>query len=337
MIGGLKRVDVVSNCESGNVPEYVIHSEQPLILKGLVVKWPLVQAGLNSFHNADRYLRRFYSGKPVVLYKAAAEKQGRFFYNDDCTALDFETAKAPLDLILDEIANASGLPDSPAYYVGSTTIDTWLPGFRGENDLDLNHLDPLVSLWLGNRSRVAAHFDAPNNLACCAVGHRRFTLFPPNQVENLYVGPLHFTPSGQAISMVDFQSPDLEKFPKFTTALANAYVAELEPGDALFLPPMWWHHVEALDDLNILINYWWRKAPSYTDPPLDVLYHAMLSIRDLPASEKKAWKQLFDHYIFDAQDSKYDYIPEKARGFLDPLNSARARQLRTWLLNRLNR
>lgn len=331
------KVREINDCQPGAIPEGVIHSEEPVVLRGLVNEWPLVRAGLGSDREADGYLRKFYSGRPVVLYKAAAEKQGRFFYSEDCSALDFETGRASLDAVLDEIRQASDKTDAPAYYVGSTTVDTCLPGFRADNDLNLNRLNPLVSIWLGNRSRISAHFDAPNNIACCAVGHRRFTLFPPNQVENLYVGPLHFTPSGQSISMVDFHDPDFERFPKFATALANAQVAELKPGDAIFVPSMWWHHVEGLDSFNVLINYWWRLAPGHADPPTDVLHHAMLSIRELPDHEKQAWRRLFDHYVFGAQENKYDHIPESARGFLDPLDETRARQLRSWLLNKLNR
>ena len=113
--------------------------------------------------------------------------------------------------------------------VGSTTVDTCLPGFRGENDLGFGERQPLVSIWLGNRTRIAAHHDLPDNIACVVVGHRRFTLFPPEQLENLYIGPLDFTPAGQAISMVDFAKPDLQRFPKFAEAARHAHVAELSP------------------------------------------------------------------------------------------------------------
>ena len=68
---------------------------------------------------------------------------------------------------------------------------------------------------------------------------------------------MEHTPSGQTISLVDFAQPDLQRFPKFAQALEHAVVAELGPGDALFIPSMWWHHVESLSDFNLLVNYWW--------------------------------------------------------------------------------
>ena len=89
--------------------------------------------------------------------------------------------------------------------------------------------------------------------------------------------------AGQSISLVDFAKPDFEAYPKFRQALDAAQVVELEPGDAILIPSMWWHHVESLDDMNILINYWWRNTPAYMGSPVNVLQHAIMGIRDLPS------------------------------------------------------
>src|SRR6201999_1875668 len=129
---------------------------------------------------------------------------------------------------------------------------TYLPGLGAENGLALNDPmfeanPPTVSIWLGNRTLAATHYDLSNNIACCMVGHRRFTLFPPDQVANLYPGPLEPTPGGQVVSMVDFRDPDRARYPRFAEAEAAGQVAELDPGDILFYPALWWHQVEALD------------------------------------------------------------------------------------------
>ncbi len=198
----------------------------------------------------------------------APEIEGRFFYNEDLSGFNFKSVKIRLDAVLDEITRHAASPRPPSIYVGSTTIDTALPGFREHNDVDLGPRNALASIWIGNRTRIAAHHDLPDNLACVVAGHRRFTLFPPEQLANLYVGPLDLTPAGQAISLVDFAKPDYARFPRFAQAEQAARVAELGPGDAIFIPSMWWHHIESLDAFNVLVNYWWRQSPAYMDAPI---------------------------------------------------------------------
>jgi hypothetical protein len=114
-------------------------------------------------------------------------------------------------------------------------------------------------------------------------------------------------------------------------------VAELEPGDILFYPALWWHHVEALDGFNAMVNYWWNVSPAFMDSPQNTLLHAMLSLRDRPEAEKRGWQALFDYYIFGPSDRPTAHLPEAARGPLAPLDDLGARRLRAMLLNKLNR
>ena len=152
--------------------------------------------------------------------------------------------------------------------------------------MPLMDADVRPRLWLGNAFLTPAHIDELDNLACVVGGRRRFTLFPPEQVRNLYIGPLDFTPAGAPVSMVSLKAPDFERFPRFRDALAAARVADLEPGDALFIPAVWWHHVESFDVVNMLVNYWWQQ-PAYMLPdrvsPTKTMLHALLSMRHLPA------------------------------------------------------
>ena len=332
-----KSVKVISGLGPDSVPAEVLCSTEPLLLKGMLAEWPIVKAARTSAQAADLYIREFYQGATVGAFFSAAGGGGRVFYNQDLTGFNFQRVMTKLDAVLNKIQQHSYEEQPPAFYVGSTTVDTCLPGFRAENDIEFGDIDPLASIRLGNRTRVAAHYDVPDNIACCAVGRRRFTLFPPSEVANLYPGPLDFTPAGQAISMVDFHQPDYEKHPKFRDAIKNAQVAEMEPGDAIFIPSMWWHHVEALSSLNVLINYWWRPSPAYMDTPLNVLNHALLSLRDLPKDQRQAWHELFKYYVFDFDKDTVTHIPEDKRGVLSPMDEMTARKLRAQLLSKLNR
>lgn len=322
--------------------ESLLALDEPVILRGLAADWPLVQAGRASPREAAAYLRRFDTGRPVTGYVGDPAIKGRFHYDETATSLNFAAKRISLGDFLNLLLGQLGDVAGPAYYLGSTDLDDYLPGFRAENDLlphgpVFNHHPPLASIWIGNRTIASAHHDMSNNAAVCAVGRRRFTLFPPDQVANLYPGPLAPTPGGQVVSMVDFTAPDLTAYPRFAAALAAGSVAELEAGDVIVYPALWWHHVEALNDFNVLVNYWWNPVPTFMDTPMDTVLHAFLSLRDRPAQEKRAWRAMFDYYVFGDAEAVAAHLPVPARGPLAPLDEAGARQLRAYLLNRLNR
>lgn len=336
MLAIANNIREISGVDPNALPDDIVEAAQPIVLRGLVAQWGVVRAGAQSADAARTYLRRFYRDATVTAMLGAPSIEGRFFYNDDLTGLNFRAVRTRFDTVLDEIARHEGVEKAPAIYVGSTTIDTCLPEFRAENDLGFGERQPLASIWLGNRTRIAAHFDLPDNIACVVCGHRRFTLFPPEELANLYVGPFDLTPAGQVISLVDFARPDFDRFPKFADALRSAQVAELGPGDALFIPSMWWHHIEALDSFNVLVNYWWRRSPRWMDTPTNALLLAIMTVRDLPPAQREAWRKHFEHYVFGAGDPA-SHIPPHARRSLSPLDADMARELRARLLQNLNR
>ena len=320
----------------------LVASGLPAIVKGAASHWPLVQAGLRSPEAAMSYLRSFDCGKPVTAYLGASAINGRFHYNEAVTGMNFSAERMTLGVFLDRLRDHREDGNPPALYIGSTDVDEYLPGLRDDNDLapsdDLfaRH-PPLASVWIGNRTIAATHYDMSNNAAVCVAGRRRFTLFPPDQVGNLYPGPLEPTPGGQVVSMVDLGAPDLDRYPRFSEALRHAEVADLEPGDVLVYPALWWHNVEALSPFNILVNYWWNAAPAHADTPMNTLLHALLSLRDRSDGEKQAWRAMFDHYVFGPAATAGAHLPEGSRGALGPLDPAGARRLRAYLLNRFNR
>jgi hypothetical protein len=324
-------VDTLEGCEPGDIPAHVFESDVPVVLKGLVADWPAVKACDESPETAARYLSGFWSDRPVNVLVSDGRNKGRFFYNEDCTGFNFAGGSAPLPLVFRKLAEQPDDETAQTIYVGCASVDQSLPGFRKDNHLSVPRSDVAVNAWLGNKSRISAHFDFPDNIACVVAGRRRFTLFPPEQIDNLYIGPLDMTPAGQAISLVDLADPDLDRFPKFEEALRFARTCELQPGDAIFIPSMWWHHVESLSRFNMLVNYWWCSTPAVMGAPMDALMHAILSIREIPEPQRKVWKALFDRYVFSPGDSVYSHIPEPGRGCLAPLDNAAAQKLRAYL------
>lgn len=308
----------------------------PFVVRKLVADWPLVEAGLQSPRAARAYLLDRARDVPFAVSIGQPGHDGRMFY-DEAMAMNFQMARGRLSDIFGGFDANEGRADAPTVYLASIDVPGHFDKVDDENRVDLGARQAVASLWIGTPTRIAAHNDFPDNLACCVAGRRRFTLFPPGQFRNLYLGPIDNTPAGRAVSMVDFHAPDFAVYPGFAEALDHAQIAELEPGDALFIPSMWWHHVEGLAEFNILLNYWWRDTPRYLGQPQDALNHAILAIRDLPAPDRAIWRDLFDHYVFDGGPETTAHIPAQARGVLDPLTAEAAGRLRAFLLRTLSR
>jgi hypothetical protein len=320
----------------GELDALLSGARTPFVIRGLVADWPLVKAGLDSGAAARAYLLEHRRDRAFTVNIGEPGAGDRLFY-DEAMRMNFRTGRSGLAEIFAGIDANEGRRDTPVIYLSSIDVKDYFEGLHEANHVDLGAREPIESIWIGTRTRIAAHNDFPNNLACCAVGRRRFTLFPPDQFANLYVGPLDHTPAGRPVSMVDLRQPDFDKFPRFREALANAKVAELDPGDAIFIPSMWWHHVEAIEPFNVLVNYWWRDTPRYLAQPQDALNHALLAIRDLPPEEKELWRQMFDHYVFGDAAAAAAHLPEGSRGILDPLDAEAAGRIRANLLRSLSR
>jgi hypothetical protein len=305
--------------------EEIVPAGTPLVLRGVAAEWPAVRAANRGDQALCDYLLQFDRGQPMRAMLGPPRIQGRFFYNPTVTGFNFRTESIRLDAALDLLLDNAEDPQPTALAIQSTQIWSALPGFERENNLLL--LPPSVEprAWLGNRVTVAAHHDPSENVATVVAGRRRFTLFAPDQVANLYPGPFDPTPAGPTISMVDFDAPDFDLYPRFGDALDAALTAELGPGDAIYIPYLWWHHVRSTEPLNLLINYWWSPPASTSGYPLEAMLHALASVRGLPPPARAAWKVMFDHYVF-GDASTGAHLPADAQGILADTLDARSHE-----------
>lgn len=330
---------------------------QPHVYRGLAHYWQGVQ--INDDNAFADYLARQARPTPLHCMRTPPAANGRIFYNHDLSGFNFTRERMPLQEalagILRSVSEQTSRPmdrehstasiksvASEGYYVGSTSVEAVMPEFKLHNHLEVfDEMPtgaPIYSFWLSNHSRVAAHYDATENLACVVHGTRKFTLFPPEQVSNLYIGPLDFTPAGQPCSMVDFAQPDYQRFPRFKQAQVNGFEAVLQPGDVIYIPAFWWHHVEATAPLNFMVNYWWRDVAHTLPSPADALLHSIAAIRQMPAHQRQAVRALFEEYVFS--DYPQAHIPANKQGILatdEGHYSNALRQLKTLLINKLNR
>ncbi len=312
---------------------------QPALLKDLVGDWPVISEAKQSTVAWRHYLSQLATDELTESFHGNPAMGGFFTFTDDLQRFNFDRRKQTVSDLLRMIADPDREPASRYCYGGAINVPKYLPGLADghQNPLLGDDVEQLMSVWLGTETRIPAHWDLPQNLACVAVGRRRFTLFPIDQVGNLYIGPLDITIAGQPSSLVDPYAPDLERFPCFPEALQQALVAELEPGDALYIPSLWLHHVESLDCPGMLVNYWWREpATTHQFTPLHSLFHAILSIKNLPANERQAWHALFEHYIFRPNSTNpANHLPSGKQGVLGKLDAQQEQNLRKFLASRL--
>lgn len=296
----------------------IVPRGEPAVLRGLVGGWPLVHAAKQGNDALAEFLRAFATDDPFDAWFGDPEFKGRIGYTDDFKGFNHDKRPTTIDALLDLLLRPDANAPSQSIYAGGVPVPQHLPGLLRKIPIAvLEKSRPrMVSLWIGNRSRVAPHWDLLQNLACVVAGRRRFTLFPTDQVANLYVGPLDFTPAGQPISLVDVDAPDLDRYPRFEQALEAAQVAELGPGDVLYIPSLWWHSVASLDQFGAMINFWWSDAQPPLMTPRNALYLAVITMKNLPPKELAAWRSMFDHYVFDDNGDPAAHLPEQARGVL---------------------
>ena len=311
--------------------------QRPAILKGVAASWPSVRAGRQGPDAFAACLRPLYSGAPIQAFRAPPATGGRLHYTDGLDGFNFTRQQTRLDRLLDDLCALAPCEAPDALYAGSLPLPVIAPEMARSHRLDgfIHAENVLQSLWIGNRTRVAVHYDQAENLAVVVAGRRRFTLFPMQCVADLYLGPIDLTPAGQPVSLVDTAAPDFDRFPRYRAALAQCQVAELEPGDAIYLPALWLHGVEALDPVNALINFWWKTTPGYFENPFNTLLHAVLSIKSLPDAERQRWRSLFDLLVFQPDHQGQDHLPEAARGMFGTLTPDKAQALRTFLIQGL--
>ena len=332
MIPPMQQIEEIEALDSARFDGELVPAYRPVVIRGMAARWPLVAAARQSEEAAIAHVAGFDSGRPAEVMIAPPQEGGRFFYRSDLSGFNFERRPATITQVGTRLLADRGAADPPGLYAGATETAQHLPGFDTANPLPLvmDRSGAASRLWLGGRATIAPHYDLSDNIAVVALGRRRFTLFPPEATPWLYVGPLEVTPAGQPVSMVDIDAPDLERYPHYPKAAAMGLTAELSPGDAIYIPSFWWHQVQALDAINILVNYWFDASADRR--PFIAFLMALSEIRDLPAPQREAWKQWFEHFVFtDDPAAATAHLPEGFKGVQGPPSAQRRDMIRAYV------
>lgn len=268
---------------------------QPFILQGCIDHWPLYRTlrQLESPVDQVEYLADLLPKKKVGFTWVPAEQRGILGFDQNLRPnFSLATKSAPFSDFARQCTNSLWNPDAGTLYLQSMPIPELTRKLGG---LDLfEGLLPVMAprFWIGTGGqKVVLHNDPFRNAIAVFAGTKRVTLFPPAELPNLYIAPLDRRVAGVLSSIVTVTDPDLQKFPKFEQALESAQVAVLEAGEILFLPALWWHHVEGFG-LNVGINCWFRH-----ERPVEKLYvpceGLMTDLKDVPLDARQSLHATF--------------------------------------------
>jgi|SRR5581483_8792475 len=219
--------------------EHVV-PRRPVVLRGFTADWPA------SRRWSPDYLRRTCPDASVMTIRA---ETGRVIMHGEKGSIEEPMRlEAYLDALQEDhdrylTSPLRNLPESlrndvppPAYCAGA--------GWRNGN------------LWIGAPGTIARlHRDLADNLHALVFGRKRVTLVAPRQTKLIYPhGLFDSFPNG---CRVDIERPDFARFPKLRGV--EPLVTELEPGDAIYIPRRWWHHVRTLE-VSASVNYWWASG-----------------------------------------------------------------------------
>jgi len=215
----------------------------------------LITDGLSQWSTTAQWspesLRRTNPDRRVDIQ---VSRSGRWRYKPDGTAFDPQSqylmSNVPWGQAIDWItANQA----SPKYYISQVNLEKF------PELLDDVHFPEVVrspvnvtNFWFGSAGTVTPlHFDPANNLFAQVYGSKTFNLFPPADAQYLYAHPQGS--KLQHLSYVDVEEPDLAQFPLYGNASKMSIT--IEPGQLLFLPAFWWHHVKS-ESVSISVSYW---------------------------------------------------------------------------------
>jgi hypothetical protein len=310
--------------------EQVAEGTAPAVLRGGAGHWASVAAGAVGADAIERYLRRKDSGTPVYTIVGRPAMQGSFGFSPDTRTVNYEARQTPLSSALAHFPEAARGGFSVA--VQAARARSVLLDWEAENHNTLAPADAEPTIWISMKSTVAPHSDVHDNVAVVVAGSRRFTLFPPEHINSLYLGPLLSSPGGVPTSSVNFREPDRRAHPRFAQAERDARVATLMPGDAIFIPALWWHGVESLERLNVLTNFWFG-GNRYGLSSSDAMAHAVLAIGSLPRHHRARWQRYFEHLVFRLDEDPGEHLP----GDLEDLISQPGEEQVRGLLNDIGR
>ncbi|KAL7991527.1 hypothetical protein Chor_015783 [Crotalus horridus] len=132
-----------------------------------------------------------------------------------------------------------------------------------------------------------------DNFLIQVTGKKQVVLFSPRDAPYLYL-------SGTKSEVLDVDKPNMKKYPLFIKA--RRYECQLDAGDVLFIPALWFHNVTS-EEFGVGVNVFWKQLPSEYYDKTDTYGN-----KDLTAASRAM--QILDRALKNLEE-----LPEEYRDF----------------------
>ena len=219
-------VDTISPSEFKR--EYIDKNKAPLMRK-VTADWPAMRKWSFDFFAGLHLPKRVFLEMNNVL-------QGGGQYE----VMDYSD-------YIRRIADDNHGQSTPKGYLSVFRVFDAFPDLRKDVDFSLLSQFKLKNTakgWIGPAGTVTGyHVDWGDNVLAQICGRKEVRLVAPEDTKYMY--PSKRFDQGTMSSEMDVDNLDADRFPLF--AKATEYRVIVQPGEMLFIPRGWWHHVRSLD------------------------------------------------------------------------------------------
>ena len=221
--------DTVDTISPAEFKRNYIDKNRPLIMRKMTANWPAMRKWSFEYFASLQLPKRLYLEKGNVM-------QGTPEYDE----LDYS---AYIRRLIEDDGDASKRQG----YLSVFKIFRAFPHLKEDVDFSLFSqfkLKNTAAGWIGPAGTVTGyHIDWGDNVFAQICGRKEMRLVSPQDSKYMY--PNNRFDQGTTSSDVDATNYDSQRFPLFERA--TEYRVILQPGDMLFIPRGWWHHVRSLD------------------------------------------------------------------------------------------
>jgi|GEM_PF-2274768 len=135
----------------------------------------------------------------------------------------------------------------------------------------------LINFWHAYKGMGSKlHYDPVDNFNLQLFGQKDFYIAPAG-LDDYYYPKKPWTFEGHFSKVEVVEDQINNKFSKIEELRSKFQKVTLEEGNILYIPCCWWHHVQATDDVNININFWWLSFKKATKFPRQMGRFALTS------------------------------------------------------------